>query len=263
MLAGVGMTALGGALLGGLTFLAAPFVGMAAGRWLAQSWSQGGIGSREAGSVVEIQGRVARRLKGLDGELQRIGKARQRVSEHGGAAHRSAAMDALEAAETATKRMMDHHRVELWRAWMLRWQNGLQPMQQGWADADSTSCERWLDDLQKLRRQGEVQLEQWRQGALAEQSQARRCIDRLVDALDICDALREALVLRQAAAIAEQAPGVADRFDARSAALANERIGRVPQDIGEYRDAASDLEREAERLRLEWLAIDEIEAELG
>lgn len=85
----------------------------------------------------------------------------------------------------------------------------------------------------------------------------------MADALDICAALHEAVVVRQATAIAEQAPGAEARYGLPGAALPNDgQLRPTGIELREYHEAAGRLEDEAARLRLEWQAIDELESEL-
>jgi len=213
-------------------------------------------------SVREIEQRVRRRKAELEASLVHIDAARKRIKATVDADRALPALAALDAAERATVGQIARYHVELWRVELLYWHNRLRPMEASWERADHDTCEAWLTDLMGIVRDGRAMLDRYTASSRSGTADGLAAITRLQEALDACEALRQGLVLRQAATLTAGSPGIEEAFN--PAALSPEaldglaRLGAHMQ-VGRLLDVLPMLEEESSRLDAEMGAIGELE----
>lgn len=243
-------------LAGAIGAVAGLSVGSLVGSFIDENWLHP-PGPRP---LAAVEAHLGQRALQLQTALVHVDSSRKRLRARLSTDEQAPALAALDAAERATRTQLDRMALELERAALLRWQNRLQPIDAGLRLASRDQCEAWLTDLAHIVRDGEEmqhqQLEAARSGRSAERLRAR--IDELLAA---CDALRRGLLLRQAAALAEAAPGVAAAFDLRglvpdltggSSVLANSA------ELAHLDDMLPSLEEEGRRLDSELAAIEAV-----
>jgi len=211
--------------------------------------------------VLQVQQRIAERQAALREALAHMSASRKRLSASVATADAEPAIAALEAARRATEAQLDRYAVEMWRIELLRWHNRLTPMESGWQRASHAQCEQWLVELNGAVSEGGSMLSHIAEDALSATPGGTRVVTRLREALSACEVLRQALLLRQAAALAEASPGISEAFHPASRIPSSlEALSQlaVRVEIGRILDVLPLLEEESVRIDAELAAIEEV-----
>lgn len=216
---GVGAaTGLGAGLLAAVStgwwplWLVGPLGGFALGRgWLSQRLRHA-FDHRVTAAVRPRRDRCEARRAELEEALRRIDTLRHRIATEVAPHHRSPALHALQQAEEATLHRRDRCVVEAFELRVLEWQNRLQPLHRGWRRFDEATCQRHLHALDAAIANGRALVARWREAPPAATPAGQLALDRLGRLLGACGQLRQALLVRQAAALTAEAPGVREAF---------------------------------------------------
>lgn len=195
---------------------------------------------------------------------QQILNSQKRVAATVDAAERDRAMSALHHANTATTKQLRRYEVELWRVELARWNNRLEPLVDLVTTATHDECEAMFPHLLRLAQEGKSMLAAWSQSEPETTRGRSATIEALQAGLQGCEALRQALLLRQAQTLAESSPGVAEAFAPQTTALLGGVAGdRISAELDALRHDLPQLREEALRLRAELDAIAAVDAEFG
>ena len=227
----------------------------------AQHWEW-----RQPRNVMQTRALVETRLLELAESRAKMCQLGLRLTQQlpGGAQH--PALASLRTAVRATEAQYHSHVIHGWQLATATWQNQAQPVLAEWRHFDAPACEGAVAALDKMSRDGAALLQAWRAAPEAEDPRGRRAIELLQRLTDAVAHLRQAVLLRQAAALAQATPGIHEAFD----------VGVLPgaalSQIDELRQGARDLDlagpaaelgAENERLRAEQAAIQEVEKLVG
>jgi hypothetical protein len=229
-------------------------LGVLGGRWLDRTFE-----ARDPRCVQTLRQTTQARLTRLQADAQRMAALRQQIAEDVAPQHQAQALFALDAAAQATDRQRQRDEVALWRLDLVDWQNPLQPIQAGWRQASVQACEQHLRTLQEAERDGSRLLERWQQDPLAESDGGRRVVVSLRQLLVAVERLREAVVLRETAALAAGSPGVREAFSGPELPAEAVRQIELLRERPELVELGVGMEDEAARLLAEHLAVLEVE----
>ncbi|GEM_PF-3505215 len=254
---GVGgaLVAIGGIVAGGGMGWS---VGSMLGSWLDDQY----LYPRRGRSVAEVSSHIARRVSELNAGLEHIAVSRKRVSASVQSATRTSALDALGHAEKATIRQLARYRLEKRRVELAWWNNRIEPLVAGWDRADRETCERWLNDLMAIVHDGKKLLSACEEDAQDGTAAAMRTAEAVSQGLHACEALRQALLVRQAQVVAQSSPGMDEAFSTAALVPIDEATldrQRTADEIAAMVGDMPGLEEESLRLAAELDAIDEVE----
>ncbi|MCX6369141.1 MAG: hypothetical protein NTX57_20880 [Armatimonadetes bacterium] len=161
----------------------------------------------------------------------------------------------IDSAAGILSKQRDRYHAKLWEIALVRWQNALEPLAADWDALTHEACNQRLRQLERLRVQGQQYLDDWEGVDLTDLPEARRCLERLRNALESCDQLREALIVEQARLAVQ---GIAPVDDALTATLGTNNTALHAMEVfnaraalGEFESAFDELEAEYNRLRSE------------
>ena len=195
---------------------------------------------------------IQQRLEELTGRRLRLTEVRELIERESSAERRSVIMETLNRAETVLESQRKRYRLKLWELALVRWQNHLEPITGAWQARTYSEGDRSLEMVDSTREQGAAMLQEWEASDLAATHEGRVCIDRLREALDACDQLRQAL-LEQQAALAVQ--GISSLEETPSPipelneALESIDLFSARAEIGEFFSDFDALEEEYHRLQ--------------
>lgn len=245
-------------LLGGLVGAAmAGSVGALLGSWLDDNR----LYPLTRRSVFDVRQRITERRMQLLADRDAIAASRKRVMATVTGPHQTAALGALEASEAATAKQLVRYDIELWRIELSVWNNRIEPIADGWQQADHAACERWLGDLLAIMHDGRELRDRWSTSAAAQDRAGQRAIAAVTEAEQVCDTLRQALLVRQAQTLASRSPGIDAAYALGTRSPIDPETltsSRLAQELQTLVDVVPDLENEAVRLHAEVLAIDEL-----
>ncbi len=237
------------------------FGGLSCGAWLG-GWLDDEVlyppGPRP---LRAIEAAIVEREARLREALSQIEASRKRLTASVAPDQAAIALQALDAAERASRSQLDRYAVERWRIDLLLWRNRLEPIDAGWRRADPHRCEAWLTVVLEVMAEGAQLRQRMASSPLVALPGAAKTLARLDEALAAAELLRQALVLRQAAALAEATPGIADAFDPATIApdLGAALDGLALRvEVGRLLDVLPLLEEERARLDAELAAIEEV-----
>jgi hypothetical protein len=200
---------------------------------------------------------IQQRLADIGAREKRLIEARQKVLTEIGIDSEGRwerVTSALDSAEAILAHQRESYHAKLWEIALVRWQNTLEPLASDWESLTHETCNHRLRLLEAARERGAAFLKDWEGVDLADLPEAGRCVQRLRDALDTCDKLREALIVQQAALAVK---GIAPLSEALQPTLVpSEALHALDTfnaraSIGEFSTAFGELEAEYSRLRSE------------
>jgi hypothetical protein len=216
------------------------------------------FGRKNLHSLRQREETIQQRLADIAAREKRLVEARQKVSEmeKADAAPEKwkKVHDTLDSAAVILARQRERYHAKLWEIALVRWQNTLEPLAADWETLTHETVNHRLRLLDAARDRGEEFLKEWAGVDLSELPEAARCVQRLRQALETCDKLREALIVQQAALAVK---GIAPMDDALQPALAATEslhsldVFNARAAIGEFNSAFGELEAEYSRLRSE------------
>lgn len=161
----------------------------------------------------------------------------------------------IDSAVTLLGKQRDRYHAKLWEIALVRWQNALEPLAADWESLTHEACNQRLRQLDRLREQGKQYLDDWEGVDLTDLPEARRCLERLRNALESCDQLREALIVEQArlavVGIAPMDEALSTSLGTSSTALHALDVFNARAALGEFESAFDELEAEYNRLKSE------------
>jgi hypothetical protein len=201
---------------------------------------------------------IQQRLADIAAREKRLAEARHKVLQEIGQDQDGERWQkvhaALDSAASILSRQRERFHAKLWEIALVRWMNTLEPLAADWDSLTHESVNHRLRLLEAARDRGQAYLNEWEGVDLAELPEAQRCVDRLKQALESCDKLREALIVQQAALAVK---GIAPMDDALAPtmtpmdSLKSLDVFNARAAIGEFSSAFSELEAEYSRLRSE------------
>ncbi len=230
------------------------------------SWAERTLDSRKPRSLLAVRDELQARIAVLHQSGQRIGTLRARIAAALQPAQAESALAVLEAAAQACMRQQERLNADAWRVALAQWQNQLQPALYSWRHLDATAAEHELTrmdragiELQRLR-------DNWRHSSQAHSESGKQVLAHASHLADACDALKRALLLRQAMAMAAQAPGIDQAFSHQttpSESMEQLDILRQTEELGDYLSNPAAANDEAVRLHSEQQAMRELERMLS
>jgi hypothetical protein len=161
----------------------------------------------------------------------------------------------IDSAAGVLVKQRDRYHAKLWEIALVRWQNALEPLAADWELLTHEACNQRLRQLERLRDQGKQYLDDWEGVDLTDLPEARRCLERLRNALESCDQLREALIVEQArlavVGIAPVDEALSTSMGTSNTALHALDVFNARAALGEFESAFDELEAEYNRLRSE------------
>ncbi len=237
-------------------------VGRQHGPALAERW----LDARRPRSLLAVRDDLNARIGALNDSGKRIAALRAKLTADLAGAQSKSALDVLQAAAQASLRQHDRLSAELWRVSLLQWQNQLQPALAAWRTLDDQGAEAEVQRVERARAELQRLVSGWMAQPLANTDAGTLVLVHAGKLDQACEALKRALLLRQAMAIAATAPGVAEAFD-RSAVAPDVQgqldVLREKDELGEFLTAGSESADEAQRIRAEQDAVGEVERLLG
>ena len=256
---------IGGFLMEGMGVAVGVAVGVSLGVLLGadREWTTpdpfAGMGRRPVASLRQSEETIQHRLADIAGREKRLFEMRHKIAAEMAAGEETSerwgkVRFALDSAATILSRSREKYHAKLWEIALVRWQNTLEPLAADWETLTHESCNYRLRQLEHSRDRGESFLREWEGVDLTDLPEGARCVERLRQALDTCDKLREALIVQQAAIAVK---GIAPMDDALhpsllpSEGLKSLDIFNARAAIGEFSSAFGELEAEYARLRSE------------
>ncbi len=236
--------------------------GVLVGRSHLARWAEQKFDRHLPQSPMQVLRGLQQRIAELDESARRIKDLHVRVEERLLPERREAVQATLAAAQAATERQRARLEVEVWRAQVAQWQNQLQPVLAVWRKLGDHDAE--LEHARVERAAGQLQgwIDAWQTRDEASTDRGTQVLAHARRLLQACGQLGQALLVRQALALAANSPGPAEAFAATGLVRETQDqldLLRGRQDFGEYLSSAADLRDEALRLRAEQAAIDEVE----
>lgn len=231
-------------------------VGRVYGPTYADAWWE----ERRPRSVLEMRAFLTQRQMELSESLTKMKALGQRLAQQNPDNPHMPALETLRAAYHASEQQLQRHTVDGWQVTMAVWQNAVQPILASWRQMDAREAEHAAATLEKLAQTGTQTVEEWRKWPADLRGQ--RTIAQMTDLIAGVEHLREAVMLRQAVALAQASPGIHEAFMGRElpvetqTQIENLRQGAV---LSEISASVPELAHERERLRVEHAAIGEVE----
>ncbi|MBB6053125.1 hypothetical protein [Armatimonas rosea] len=202
---------------------------------------------------------IRQRLNDIAQREKHLEETRQQVAVSGGDAATqerwNKVRQTIDSAAGVLAKQRDRYHAKLWEIALVRWQNALEPLASDWESLTHEACNQRLRQLERLRDQGKQYLDDWEGVDLTDLPEARRCLERLRNALESCDQLREALIVEQArlavVGIAPVDEALSTSMSTSSTALHALDVFNARAALGEFESAFDDLEAEYNRLRSE------------
>ncbi len=244
--------------LGGVGWLLGRFFGPTIA---AQNWE-----FRQPRNVLELRATLERRSQELLDSREKMRMLGLRLAQQlpGGSQH--PALATLRTAVVATESQYHSHVVNAWQLTTAIWQNRAQPVLGAWRHFTASECESAVTALDQMSADGEKLVAHWQQTPEADDPRGQQAIAQLQRLLEAIAHLRQAVLLRQATALAQATPGIREAFDAGalpSAALNQIDELRQGARFLDLSGAAAELAAENERLSAERAAIAEVEKLVG
>ncbi|WP_309685139.1 hypothetical protein [Armatimonas sp.] len=255
---------IGGFLMAGMGVAVGVAVGVSLGvllgadkEWAPPELSQ--LAKRVIDCLRNDEETIRQRLSDIAQREQRLEETRQQVvTSVGDAATQerwSKVRQTIDSAAGVLSKQRDRYHAKLWEIALVRWQNALEPLAADWESLTHEACNQRLRQLERLRAQGKQYLDDWEGVDLTDLPEARRCLERLRNALESCDQLREALIVEQARLAVQ---GIAPVEEALTSTLGTGNAAMHALDVfnaraalGEFESAFDELEAEYNRLRSE------------
>ncbi|MBM4346213.1 MAG: hypothetical protein FJ100_22800 [Deltaproteobacteria bacterium] len=259
--AGAGSVALAAVGTLGLALLGAR-LGRRHGPALAERY----LDARQPRSLLTVRDDLNARVAALNESGKRIAALRAKLTADLAGAQTKGALEVLQAAAQASLRQHDRLSTELWRVSLAQWQNQLQPALATWRTLDDRGAEAEIARVERARLELQRLVSGWMAQPLANTDSGKQVLVHAGKLDQACEALKRALLLRQALAIAEAAPGVADAFDRSTAApdvQGQLDVLREREELGEFLSGGTDSADEVHRLQAEQEAVGEVERLLG
>ncbi|WP_395095293.1 hypothetical protein [Armatimonas sp.] len=255
---------IGGFLMAGMGVAVGVAVGVSLGvllgadkEWAPPELSQ--LAKRVIDCLRNDEETIRQRLSDIAQREQRLEETRQQVVTSVGdaATHErwSKVRQTIDSAAGVLSKQRDRYHAKLWEIALVRWQNALEPLAADWESLTHEACNQRLRQLERLRAQGKQYLDDWKGVDLTDLPEARRCLERLRNALESCDQLREALIVEQARlavqGIAPVEEALTSTLGTGNAALHSLDVFNARAALGEFESAFDELEAEYNRLRSE------------
>lgn len=240
--------------------------GFAAGKRLGVLFGQKVADGRRPRNLLECRDLAEARQLELEHELTKIADLRMRLHSDVPPAKAAPMLQALAAAAEATQRQLERHRVDSWRMTLGIWQNRLAPAMAGLQRAAEAETTAELARVDKAREELHQLIGSWSAHPSADSDRAQRVLAHAARLAEGADHLRQALLMRQAFALAGRSPGAAEAFGLHTVPEREVDLDRDPSlEVLRIRltvdEAQTALEArdEALRLRAEQAAIAEVE----
>ena len=209
-------------------------------------------------SLRQTEETIQQRLSDIASREKRLAETNARVETEsaldGNAERWEKVRYALDSASNFLARQRERYHVKLWEIALVRWQNTLEPLAADWEMLTHESVNHRLRLLEAARDRGNAYLKEWEGVDLTHITEGARCVDRLRNAIDTCDKVREALIVQQAALVVKGIGPVDETLQpalAPTESLRNLDVFSARAAIGEFSTAFSELEAEYARLRSE------------
>ena len=249
-------------VLSACAIAAAALIGSRVGRAYGPRWLEHSVDAKRPRSVLAVRDDLHRRIATLNASGLRIAALRAQLSAELPAEQAVGALDVLDAAAQASVRHHERLATELWRVTLVQWQNQLQPALATWRSLGDRQAEQELARLDRARTDLQRTCDDWQRQPLAATDAGKQVLAQANKLDRACESLKRALLLRQAVAIAQGAPGIADAYDRRTIpaeVLDQLDVLRERAELGDYLKSPTDATDEAERLRAQTEAVVEIE----
>lgn len=253
------LAASAGAMVGAAVAVVA---GVLLGRSQLAQWAERRFDGHLPQSPLQVLRGLRQRIAELDESSKRIKDLHVRVEQRLAPERRAAVQATLAAAQAATERQRARLEVEVWRAQVAQWQNQLQPVLTVWRKLGDHDAEVEHARVERAASQLQEWIGAWQTRDEAATDRGAQVLAHAKRLLQACGQLGQALLVRQALALAANSPGPAEAFAATGLVRdAQDQLDllRGRQDFGEYLSSAADLRDEALRLRAEQAAIAEVE----
>lgn len=236
-------------------------VGALFGAWLDERLQTGAPKRR---TIATMGAWIRQRRAQLTLSLAQIESSKKRVAATVDSGQRDAALEALRHAQAATVKQLRRYEVELWRVDLARWRNRLEPIAATWTTASHDACEAMLPLLLEIVHDAKRMKSRWLQQELSGERGAGLTLAALDDGLTGCEALRQALLVRQAQTLTEGSPGVDEAFAAELAGLpARVQRAHISEQLRALQHEVPSLEEAAEALQAELQAIAAVDREFA
>ena len=249
-------------LIGSALVLALGLFGWFAGRIFGPSIAAEHWERRQAHNVVTMLAMLERRLVELRQSREKMVALGLRLAQQLPGAAQHPALVTLRTAIHATDAQYHSHVVHGWQFTTAIWQNQAQPILAQWRHFNAPEAEAAVATLDALSHDGEQLVQAWQDAPEAADPRGQRAIVQQQRLLAAVGQLRQAVLLRQATALAEATPGIHEAFDTGTlpgAALTE--IDELRQGVRflDLTASAAELLAENERLSAEQAAIREVE----
>ncbi len=221
---------------------------------------------RQPRNVLATRAALEKRLDELRASREKMRMLGLRLAQQlpGGGQH--PALATLRTAVQATEAQYHSHVIHAWQLTTALWQNQAQPVLAQWRHFNAADCETAVATLDKMTADGERMVHAWQQAPEAEDPRGQRAMEQQQRLLAAVAHLRQAVLLRQATALAQATPGIHEAFDAGvlpGPALSQIDELRQGARFLDLAGTAAELAAENERLRVEQEAIQEVEKLVG
>jgi hypothetical protein len=253
-------------LIGTALVLGLGLFGWLAGRIFGPSLAAEHWERRQAHNVVTMLATLQQRLVDLQESREKMVALGLRLSEQLPGEAQHPALVTLRTSIHATDAQYHSHVVHGWQFATAIWQNQAQPILAQWRHFNAREAEAAVAALDKMTRDGEKLVGTWQEAPQAADPRGQRAIVQQQRLLAAVAQLRQAVLLRQATALAQATPGIREAFDSASlpgAALTEIDELRQGARFLELTGPATELLAENERLRAEQAAIQEVEKLVG
>lgn len=179
-------------------------VGWLAGRVLGPMYAESTWEARRPRSVDATRDDLDRRERALEHSLQQVKALGTRMAQEN---PHNPALEPLRATYHATEAALHRLAVDKWQVRMAIWQNEVQPIVADWRRLNAREAEAAVATLDRTAQTGRQLAQGWQTDTHASDPRGQRVIadmERLVEAVE---RLREAVLLRQAVALAQESPG--------------------------------------------------------
>ena len=233
--------------------------GWMAGRVLGPMFAESAWESRRPGSVEAARVDLDAREQALRASLAQVKALGTRMAQ---ANPQNPALDPLRTAYHATETALHRLTVDKWQVRLALWQNEVQPIVAHWRHLDARGAERAVATLDRMATVGTQLAASWQASEEAADPRGKRLISDLQRLVGAVERLREAVLLRQAVALAQASPG------ALHTGLAHDLPIEAQGQIEQLRQGAllsgissshADLAAEKERLWAEEEAVRELD----